>query len=190
MSYILGKKLNMSQIWKDKKVIPVTVIEAAPVTVSIVRTKERDGYEAVQVRQGRHRRETRVAGKKEIGDTMDVSSFKEGDSVRVVGISKGKGFQGVVKRHGFAGGPQTHGQKNRQRAPGSIGSTAPQRVVPGRRMAGRMGGDRVTMKNLTVVKVDQEKNLLMIRGAIPGARGGLVEITKIGSAAEARSLRT
>mgnify|MGYP001590659033 FL=1 len=139
---VLVKKLKMSQIWKDKEVIPVTVLKAEPKT------------------QGNH----------------DVSVFREGELVRVSGISKGKGFQGTVKRHGFAGGPKTHGQKNRHRAPGSIGSTAPQRVFPGRKMAGHMGSVRVTVKNLEIVKVDKENNLLMVRGAVPGANGGLVEI--------------
>ena len=113
------------------------------------------------------------------GDEVSVEVFKEGDLVKVSGVSKGRGFQGVVKRHGFAGGPKTHGQKNRWRAPGSIGSTAPQRVYPGRRMAGRMGGVRVSLKNLEIAAVDGAKNILMIKGAIPGARGGLVEIRKI-----------
>ncbi|MBI2033558.1 MAG: 50S ribosomal protein L3 [Candidatus Liptonbacteria bacterium] len=142
MTTVLVKKLKMSQIWKDKEVIPVTVLIAEPAT------------------QGNH----------------DVSVFKEGELVKVSGISKGKGFQGTVKRHGFHGGPKTHGQKNRFRAPGSIGSTAPQRVFPGRKMAGHMGSVRVTVKNLEIVKVDKEKNILMVRGAVPGARGGLVQI--------------
>lgn len=139
---VLVKKLKMSQIWKDKEVIPVTVLIAEP----------------------------------KAQDNVDVSVFSEGELVRVSGISKGKGFQGTVKRHGFHGGPKTHGQKNRHRAPGSIGSTAPQRVFPGRKMAGHMGSVRVTVKNLEIVKVDKEKNLLMVRGAVPGANGGLVQI--------------
>ena len=139
---VLVKKLKMSQIWKDKEVIPVTVLIAEPTT----------------------------------DDKVDISVFREGELVRVSGISKGKGFQGTVKRHGFHGGPKTHGQKNRHRAPGSIGSTAPQRVFPGRKMAGHMGSVRVTVKNLEIVKVDKENNLLMVRGAVPGANGGLVQI--------------
>ena len=142
MPMVLVKKLKMSQIWKDKEVIPVTVLKAEPAT------------------QGK----------------IDISVFREGELVKVSGISKGKGFQGTVKRHGFHGGPKTHGQKNRHRAPGSIGSTAPQRVFPGRKMAGHMGSVRVTVKNLEIVKVDKEKNLLMVRGAVPGANGGLVQI--------------
>ena len=139
---VLVKKLKMSQIWKDKEVIPVTVLKAEPTT----------------------------------HDKIDISVFREGELVKVSGISKGKGFQGTVKRHGFHGGPKTHGQKNRHRAPGSIGSTAPQRVFPGRKMAGHMGSVRVTVKNLEIVKVDKENNLLMVRGAVPGANGGLVQI--------------
>lgn len=177
MRFILGKKLKMSQIWKGEKVIPVTVIKAEPNSVSLVRTNERDAYEAVQIKSGRTRREFRVAGSalKE-GDAITVADFKEGDLVKVSGISKGRGFQGVVKRHGFGGGPKTHGQKNRMRAPGSIGSTAFQRVVPGRRMAGHMGVDRISVKNLEVVSVDAEQQLLFVKGAVPGARGGLLEI--------------
>ena len=120
-------------------------------------------------------------GKFKVGDKIDVSIFKEGDLVEVSGITKGKGFQGVVKRHGFHGGPKTHGQKNRLRAPGSIGSTAMQRVVKGRRMAGRMGGDRVTVKNLEIITVDPENNILEVKGAVPGRKGTLLEIRKIES---------
>jgi large subunit ribosomal protein L3 len=110
------------------------------------------------------------------GDLITVSVFKEGDIVTVSGVSKGKGFQGVVKRHGFSGGPRSHGQKHSEREPGSIGATGPQRVFKGTRMAGRMGGDRITVKNLEIVGVDEEKNQLLIKGAIPGRRGTLVEI--------------
>jgi large subunit ribosomal protein L3 len=199
--FILGKKLKMTQVWKevdvkvvkDKKVItvktlkvfPVTVIQAQPNTVSLVRTKARDGYEAVQVAMGKTKKEfrTRTAhpvdiSKFAVGSPVTVEVFEEGDKVRVSGISKGKGFQGVVKRYNFRGGPQTHGQKNRLRHPGSIGSTAFQRVVPGRRMAGHMGMDRKTTKNLTVVQVDKEKNQIFLKGAVPGMRGTMVEIRK------------
>src|SRR3989338_9776845 len=183
--FILGKKLNMSQIWKEGKVIPVTLVEVSKNKVTIVRTKEKDGYEAVQLANGKKKREFRFRDKRQetrdkeiykVGDTVDVSVFKEGDVIRVSGVSKGRGFQGVVKRHGFGGGPKSHGQKNRYRAPGSIGSTAFQRVVPGRRMAGHMGTERVTIKNLKVVGVDKEKNLIFLKGAVPGSRGGLLEI--------------
>ena len=179
MPFILGKKLKMTQIWKDGKVVPVTVIVAEPNKVAIVRTKEKDGYEAVQVALGTKKHEFKVESLKfKVGDAVDVSGFNEGDKVRVSGISKGRGFQGVVKRHGFGGGPKTHGQKNRHRAPGSIGSTAFQRVVKGRRMAGHMGMDRITIKNLVVAGVDKEKNLIFLRGAVPGMRKSIVEIKK------------
>ena len=184
MSFILGKKVKMTQIWKDGKVVPVTVVEAQPNTVSMVRTKDRDGYEAVQISLGRTKKEFRnrpampiAMDKFSVGAPVTVASFKEGDKVRVSGTMKGRGFAGVVKRHNFAGGPKTHGQKNRFRAPGSIGSTAFQRVVPGRRMAGHMGVTRVTVRNLVIASIDAKKHLLMLRGAVPGARGGLLEIS-------------
>lgn len=186
MSFILGKKLKMTQIWKDGKVVPVTIVHAEPNKVSIVRTAERDGYEAVQVALGKKTREFRNRKDQPIdmvtmavGNEISVDSFKEGDKVRVSGIMKGRGFQGVVKRHNFAGGPKTHGQKNRHRAPGSIGSTAFQRVVPGRRMAGHMGVVRITTKNLVIEQIDKENNLLFIKGAIPGGRGGMIEIANV-----------
>lgn len=170
----------MTQIWKDGKVVPVTLISAMENKVSLIRTKEKDGYNALQLASGKKRREFKTENPElKAGDSITISAFKEGDIVRVSGVSKGRGFQGVVKRHGFGGGPRTHGQKNRYRAPGSIGSTAPQKVFPGRKMAGRMGSDRVTVKNLKVAGVDAEKNILMLKGAVPGARGGLIEIAKI-----------
>ena len=185
MAFILGKKLKMSQIWKGDRVVPVTVIEARPNVVTFLREKKRDGYEAVQVSLHKVKREfnkrmglTLPEAAQKLGAMISVDSFTEGDLVRVTGISKGRGFQGVVKRHNFGGGPKTHGQKNRFRAPGSIGSTAPQRVFPGRKMAGRMGNDTITIKNLKVIGVDHEKHLLMLRGAVPGARGGLLKIQK------------
>lgn len=169
----------MSQIWKGDKVVPITVVKAEPNKVSLVRTKDQDKYEAVQLQSGMTRREFRVNGTElKVGDEVNVSVFKEGDKVKVSGVTKGRGFQGVVKRHNFGGGPKTHGQKNRHRAPGSIGSTAFQRVVPGRRMAGHMGVDRVSIKNLEVVGVDVEKNEIYLKGAVPGNRRGLLEIRK------------
>ncbi len=183
--FIVGKKSIMTQIWKGDAVVPVTVVVATPNKVSLVRTKKRDGYEAVQLTAGKKKLEFRQKGSLKFdiaqyaeGAEITVDAFKEGDKVRVAGYNKGRGFQGVVKRHGFHGGPKTHGQKNRYRAPGSIGSTAFQRVVPGRRMAGRMGNERITVKNLVVAGVDKEKNLLFIRGAVPGAKGGILEISK------------
>ncbi len=185
MSFILGKKSNMTQLWKDGNVIPVTAVMALPNKVTLVRSKTRDGYEAVQVALGRTRREFRnfpahpvLVEKFNPNDTVTVAGFQEGDKVRVSGLTKGRGFQGVVKRHGFAGGPKTHGQKNRWRAPGSIGSTAFQRVVKGRRMAGHMGMERATIQNLRVAAVDTEKNIIYLCGAVPGMRGTILEIQK------------
>jgi large subunit ribosomal protein L3 len=186
MSFILGKKLKMTQIWKDGKVVPVTVVHAEPNKVSVLRTLEKDGYEAVQVANGKKKREfkNRVSQPVDVAqfkldDSVTVETFKEGDKVRVSGISKGRGFAGVVKRYNFRGGPKTHGQKNRHRHPGSIGSTAFQRVVPGRRMAGHMGVERITIKNLVVAAIDKENNLIFLRGAVPGGRGGLIEISNV-----------
>jgi large subunit ribosomal protein L3 len=204
MAFILGKKLKMSQIWKDNKVIPVTLVQAGPITITQIRTKEKDGYEAIQVgfeatKKGlnkpmlghlkklgnfRYLKEFRISGKQKatddkeykLGDILDTNQFKEGDKVKVSGLNKGRGFQGVVKRHGFHGGPRTHGQKDRLRAPGSIGATAPQRVMPGKKMAGRMGEERKTIKNLEIVGVDKEKNILMVKGAVPGMKETILEI--------------
>jgi len=188
----------MTQIFKEDKVIPVTLIESGPNFVTQVKTKDRDNYSAIQVGFGakkeknikkpqrghlknldnlRWLREFRVEDSKlNNGDKIDVSVFAPGDKVNVVAISKGKGFQGVVKRHGFHGGPKSHGQKDRHRAPGSIGSSFPEHVFKGKRMAGRMGGDRVTVKNLEIVEIDGENNLIALKGAVPGRRGTLVMI--------------
>lgn len=199
MKYILGTKGRMTQIFDEKGVVhAATIIAAGPLTITQVKTKEADGYEAVQVGFAarkeknvskpvrghlkelgafRYLREFPDTGK-ERGAVIDVSVFTPGDSVTVSAISKGKGFQGVVKRHGFAGGPRTHGQKNMERAPGSIGGggRAGGRVVKGMRMAGRMGGDRITVRNLRILQVDQATNTLLVSGAVPGAPGTLVEI--------------
>lgn len=167
----------MTQMWEEEVQVPVTVIRAGPAVVTQVKTKDKDGYEAVQIKFGKHLREFPLRGKAlKVGDAITVDAFEKGEKVTVTGISKGKGFQGVVKRHGFSGGPRTHGQKNRLRAPGSIGATAPQRVMIGKKMAGRMGGDRTTLKNLDIVKIDKENNILMLKGAVPGVRGSLVSI--------------
>jgi len=208
MKFILGKKIGMTQVFKGDNVIPVTLIESGPNFVIQVKTKEKDGYVAVQLgfgtkkeknikkpqrghlkkisrlRQGsggqanlRWLREFRVDEiELKPGDQIDVSTFVPGDKVNVIAVSKGKGFQGVVKRHGFHGGPKSHGQKDRHRAPGSIGGSWPQHVTKGMRMAGRMGGERTTVKNLEVVEIDKENNLIAIKGAIPGRRGTLVMI--------------
>jgi large subunit ribosomal protein L3 len=202
MKFILGKKVKMSQIFDEEgNVIPVTIIEAGPVTVTNIRTKDKHGYEAVQVgflekkknikkpllgqfkKLFQFLKEFRLDKTKkekdinfEIGQEIKVDIFQPGEKVNVSGISRGKGFQGVVKRHHFKGSPKSHGTKDRWRAPGSIGATTPQRVVKGRRMAGRAGGKRVTIKNLEIVKVEPEKNLLYLKGAVPGKKGTLLEI--------------
>ena len=200
---LLGRKVGMTQIFDEGgRIVPVTVIAAGPCWVTQVKTAESDGYDAIQVgfeehrklssperghlsKAGtpmlRHLREWRVTDPSEfeVGQRLDVSIFEAGELVNVVGTSKGKGFQGVVKRHGFSGGPKTHGQSDRHRAPGSIGSgTTPGRVLKGLRMAGRMGGDRVTVKNLQVVRADAERNILLVKGAVPGPREALVVINK------------
>ncbi|MEK9175634.1 MAG: 50S ribosomal protein L3 [Patescibacteria group bacterium] len=199
MKFILAKKIEMAQIFDDAGAVhPVTWLLAGPVVVTDVRTKNRDGYDALQLGFGTKKEKTtkkpqRIQFKdvglpeqvKEVrvkapafkrGDTIDVSIFKEGDKVAVSGTTKGKGFQGVVKRHGFKGGPRTHGQKHSEREPGSIGSVWPQRVVKGTRMAGRMGGTAVTMRNLKIIKIIPEKNLIAIEGAVPGRRGSAMVI--------------
>jgi len=200
---IIGKKLGMGQIFGDDgKAEALTAIEAGPCVVTQVKTTDKEGYNAAQLGFGqskrlnspqkghlkklgqfRHLQEFRLADTKKIkvGDKIDVSLFKEGDLVNVTGVSKGKGFAGVVKRHHFAGGPKTHGQSDRHRAPGSIGATtSPGRVLKGMRMAGHMGNSRVTVCHLQVYKTDPERNLLLLRGAVPGAKNGLVLIKKAG----------
>jgi large subunit ribosomal protein L3 len=194
--FILGKKIKMSQIFDEKgNVVPATLVLAEPAVVAAVKTKGKDGYEAVQIgseklrekKIGKSRKQKPFRRLKEfrkgvnisdykLGDEISVSAFREGDKVEISGATKGKGFQGVVKRHGFHGGSRTHGQKHSEREPGSIGSTAEQRVRKGRRMPGRMGGKRVTIKNLEIIKINQDKNELWISGAIPGRRGTLLEI--------------
>ncbi len=183
----------MSQIFdKDGRVIPTTLIQAGPCQVTQIKTKEKDGYEAIQI--GFEKREKRVkksAAKKpfrylrefkdktdsyKVGDEINTSLLKEGEIVKISGTSKGKGYQGVVKRWGFAGRPSTHGTKHESRTPGSIGTSFPERVIKGRKMPGRMGAERVTVKNLKIVKVDPENNLIAVRGAIPGRNGGTLEI--------------
>lgn len=203
MKGLIGKKVGMTQIFSEEGIVtPVTVIEAGPCYVTQLKTKDSDGYQAVQLgfqevhqrrlTQGerghlkrnslptlRYLREFRVKGEVHVaeGDKLMADVFNVGDYVDVTGISKGKGFQGGVKRHGFRGGPKTHGQSDRQRSPGSVGAgSTPGRVLKGTRMAGRMGNDRVTAQNLQVMVVDAERNLLAIKGAVPGAKGGLVMI--------------
>jgi large subunit ribosomal protein L3 len=193
----------MTQVFDENgRVVPVTVIQAGPCWVTQVKTRQADGYDAVQLgfeesrrlnspQRGhlakaatpmlRHLREWRVADASafEVGQRLDVGIFEPGERVAVSGTSKGKGFQGVVKRHGFSGGPKTHGQSDRHRAPGSIGSgTTPGRVLKGLHMAGKMGNARVTVRNLTVVRADATRNLLLVRGAVPGPREGLLVVNK------------
>jgi large subunit ribosomal protein L3 len=201
MAAILAKKLGMTQRFLDDgRVERVTVLEAGPCPVTAIRTKERDGYEAVQLAFGackekvltkaelghlkkagtsahRHLAEFRdEVGELLMGDTVTVEAFEPGQQVKVSGTSKGKGFQGTIKRHNFASGPKSHGSHN-IRAPGSVGASAtPSRVFKGLRGAGRMGGGRITQRGLTVVEVIPGQNLLLLRGAVPGPRGGTVEV--------------
>ncbi|MDD9954879.1 MAG: 50S ribosomal protein L3 [Anaerolineaceae bacterium] len=202
MKGIIGKKVGMTQVFDERgDVIPVTVIEAGPCYVTQVRSAERDGYTAIQLGFGetkprrltrgqlghlqrnnlpalRYLREFRIReGEPDVeeGQQINADVFEVGDRVDVIGKSKGRGFQGTIKRHGFRRQPKTHGQSDRERAPGSIGAgSTPGRVIKGMRMAGRMGNDRITMQNLEVVVVDAEKNLIAVKGSIPGTRGGIV----------------
>jgi large subunit ribosomal protein L3 len=197
---LLGKKLGMTQVFADDgSIVPVTVLRVGPCVVTQIRTAKRDGYEAVQLgfeeskrlnspRRGHQRpagsslrylREVPATDGAEydVGQVYDCSIFEPGQKVDVTGTSKGKGFAGVVKRHGFRGGPATHGQSDRHRAPGSIGSSAtPGRVFKGMKMAGRMGNETKTILNLLVHHVDSEKNLVLVRGSVPGANNGFVLI--------------
>lgn len=205
MSGLIGKKIGMTSIFDENgKNLPCTVIQAGPCVVTQVRTQNTDGYDALQLgfddkpvknsnkaAQG-HFKKANTAPKRKLvefkdfdstyklGDTVGVDLFQEGEFVDVTGTSKGKGFQGVVKRHGFAGvGQATHGQHNRLRAPGSIGAASyPARVFKGMRMAGRMGNDRVTVQNLKVLKVVPEKNLLVVKGCVPGHKNAYILISK------------
>ena len=205
MKFILGLKLGMSQIFDEKgNVIPVTLVEAGPCIVTQIKTKEVDGYSGVQIGFGEAKKVTKAIsghlknlgkllflrefrnGEPKIddrelkrGDRIDVSIFKEGDRVKVSGLSKGRGFAGVVKRWHFRGRSSSHGTKHELRTGGSTGSSFPERVVKGKKMAGRMGFERVTVKNLKIAKVDPENNLLAIKGAIPGRRGTLLEVRSI-----------
>jgi large subunit ribosomal protein L3 len=199
MKFILGQKKQMTQVWKDDgTVVPVTVVKATSNTVTGLKTKAKDGYDAVQLGYGQRRekllakpqrqqwkdiatprmvKEIRTeAGDIQRGAKVEVSSFQPGDVVQVSGVSKGRGFAGVVKRHHFKGGPASHGHKDNLRAPGSIGATFPQHVTKGMRMAGRMGNAKVTVKNLTIVEVKPETQELLISGAVPGPFNGLVVI--------------
>ena len=197
----LGKKVGMTQVFEeDGRVVPVTVIQAGPCTVTQVKTQETDGYEAVQLGFGetkrlnkaeaghlkdigscRYLREVRAddVSEFEVGQKISVEIFQPGDVLDVIGRSRGRGFAGVMKRHGFGGGPRTHGQSDRARAPGSIGGgTTPGKVFKGLKMAGHMGNRRITVKGLKVIRVDPDRNLLMVKGGVPGAPNGLLQIRR------------
>lgn len=204
MKFILAKKLHMTQLFSDNgKVFSATVLQSAPMVVTQVKGKDKDGYEAVQIGFGTRKvknlskavvghtkaygtfstlKEVRLidgnplVGAQNLGDKIDVGIFTPGDKVIVSSTSKAKGFQGVVKRHGFGGGPRSHGQKHSEREAGSIGGGLRNKVPKGMRMAGRMGGERVTVKNLVVLQSDPNTNTIIVSGAVPGRRGTLVEV--------------
>lgn len=205
MSGLIGKKLGMTSVFDaEGKSIPCTVIEAGPCVVTQVKTKEHDGYDALQLSFDEKKEKHTTAALKghftkakttpkrkmvefkefatehNLGDVLKADLFVEGDWIDIVGTSKGKGFQGVVRRHGFSGvGGTTHGQHNRLRAPGSMGASSfPSRVIRGKKLGGRMGNDRVKVQNSQIVKVFVEKNLLLVKGAVPGSKGGYVIIEK------------
>ncbi len=202
----LGKKIGMTHIFDDNgNVVPVTVVEAGPCTITQIKTSLTDGYEAVQIGfskrkhlnkaisghlkgvSAKHLREVKTDDISEhsIGDELNVEIFDVDELVDIIGISKGKGFAGTMKRHGFGGGPRTHGQSDRARAPGSIGGgTTPGRVYKGQKMSGHMGNERVTVKNLRIVKVDSDRNLLWLKGGIPGSTNGIITIRKTGKTAK------
>jgi large subunit ribosomal protein L3 len=199
MKFILGTKQEMTQVWQGDTVVAVTRIQAGPCTVVQAKTNEKDGYEAVQIGYGTRKekninkaqkghnqklgnfrwlREFRVEGadlKK--GDKIAVDTFEPGDKVNVIGISKGKGFQGVVRRYGFKGQAKTHGNKDQLRMPGSIGATGPAHVFKGQKMPGRMGGEQTTVTNLEIIEIDEKNSSLLIKGAVPGARNGLILVS-------------
>jgi large subunit ribosomal protein L3 len=214
---ILGRKIGMTRIFNENnEVVPVTVVSTAGCRVVQVKTKETDGYTAVQLCFGErkirnvtkpllgHLRKHNISVPPEVikevrvenvdgikpGDEVNISIFSENELVDVQGYTKGKGFAGVVKRWGFGGGPRTHGQSDRLRAPGSIGSQQPQRVPKGRKMAGHLGNELVTIKNLQIVKVDKENNLLFIKGAIPGNKNSVVLIKKTGKIVQPKQEET
>ena len=199
---LIGRKLGMTQIFDEQGLArPVTVIEAGPCVVTQVRTAEKDGYEAVQLgygiskrlnkpQQGHVRKSGHMVktlkevkadnyGEVEVGQVFKADAFQVGETVDVTGTSKGRGFQGTVKRHGFKGGPKTHGQSDRHRAPGSIGASAtPGPVFKGMKMSGQMGNERVTVQNLTILRVDTERNLLLVEGSVPGPNKGTLLIRR------------
>ncbi len=195
----------MDQVWNEnERVIPVTRLSMGPVTVTQIKTQEKDGYNAFQVGYDSsikkvnkaiaghlkptggkfrilHECKTPSIPEYKVGDIIDASVFKKGDTVVITGEEKGRGFQGVVKRHGFHGGPKTHGQKNRLRAPGSLGATAPQRVLIGKKLAGRMGNETVTIRRVEIVDVDTEHNIISVKGPVPGNARKIVFMKKMGT---------
>jgi large subunit ribosomal protein L3 len=199
-SGIIGKKIGMTRVFRDNEAVAMTAVEVGPCFVTQVKTKEKDGYNALQLGFGQAKRLNKpqkghLGGMAELSllhefridnladvkreEKIDISLLKPGDLVKVAGLSKGRGFAGVVKRYHFAGGPKSHGQSDRHRAPGSIGATtSPGRVLKGKRMAGHMGNKKVTIRNLEVLEIDASHNLLLIRGAVPGAKGSLLMIEK------------
>jgi large subunit ribosomal protein L3 len=202
MKFIIGKKVGMTQIYdKNGKVTPVTIIEAGPCFVTQIKTKEKDGYESVQIgfnalkpkkitksRKGKEYKFLKEfsiqvgsdsVSPYNVGDKISVDVFAEGEKIKVSGISKGRGFQGVVKRHGFKGAPASHGHPHDLRKPGSIGCSFPEKVIKGMRMAGHMGVERNTIKNLKITTIDIENNLLAVSGAVPGHNNGLIEIQTV-----------
>ncbi len=214
MKFILGKKLDMTQVWRGDEVIPVTRIQAGPCTVVQIKNRAKDKYSAIQLAYGArkekninkaqigHVKKAGSAGnpaymrefrldknganediKINVGDAIDVLTFAPGDMVKITGTSKGKGFQGVVKQFGFSGSKKTHGNKDQERMPGSNGATGPAHVFKGARMPGRMGGDKVTTANLEIVEVDKDNDILLVKGAVPGVRGGLVMVSGRGELA-------
>ncbi len=195
MKFILGRKLGMTTIYdKEKGALNVTLVECEPNVVTQIRTIEKDKYTAIQVglrksqvpnpKSQTERRKDFLKIKEfkteakdlKVGDEIRIDQFQVGDKVKVSGVTKGKGFQGVMKRHGFKGSPHSHGHKHDWRAPGSIGSSFPEHVMKGKRMAGRMGGERFSVRNLEIVEIDKENDVLFLKGAVPGVRGRIVEI--------------
>ncbi len=199
MKFIVGEKIDMTQVWQGEKVVAVTRVKAGPCTVVQVKTEDNDGYQSVQIGYGvrkeknikkpqkghmkglgnfRYLREFELGSEDlKAGDVIEAATFAAGDKIQVTAISKGKGFQGVVRRHGFKGSKKTHGNKDQLRMSGSVGATGPAHVFKGTRMGGRMGGDRVTTKNLEIVEVNTADGIISIKGAVPGARNGLVMVS-------------
>ena len=208
MKFILGKKLFMTQLWRDDRVVPVTCIKVEPCVITQIKTRERDGYRGVQVGTGRRavkniakpqrghfgawgnfqyqrefnldREPAGVEAQLQVGQHIAIETFVPGDLVQVTSVSKGRGFQGGVKRHGFQGQGRSHGDKDQQRMPGSVGATGPAHIFKGTRMPGQYGSQQVTVKNLEVVEVDVANGYLYLRGAVPGWRNGLVAISGSG----------